>query len=71
MNITNSTAVNAAVRAASNGTADSVGTEAGLLVLRKAIDAQASGAAALLDALPQPPVPASEGTLGRNVDTYA
>ncbi len=68
MDITNSTSVAAALSNASNG---AVGDAAGLLVLRKALDAQAAGAAALLTALPQPPALAAEGNLGRNVNAYA
>ena len=68
MDITNSTNVAAAVSNASNGAA---GDTVGLLVLRKALDAQAAGAAALLTALPQPPALATEGNLGRNVNAYA
>lgn len=71
MDISNSTSVQAAVSNASNGTPGTVGNAAGLLVLRKALDAQAAGAAALLAALPQPPALATEGNLGRNVNTYA
>jgi len=71
MGITNSTSVNAAVRNASNGTPGTVGNAASLLVLRKALDAQAAGATALLTALPQPASLATEGNLGRNINTYA
>ncbi len=71
MDITNSTSVDAAVNNASNGTPGTVGNAAGLLVLRKALDVQAAGAAALIAALPQPTALATEGNLGRNVDTYA
>jgi len=71
MAISNSTSVDAAARNASNGTPGSVGNAAGLLVLRKALDAQAASAAALLAALPQPLALATEGSLGRNVNTYA
>ncbi|WP_431050052.1 putative motility protein [Roseateles sp. L2-2] len=71
MNITNSPSVAAAVSSASNGTPGTVGNAASLLVLRKAMDVQESGAAALLAALPQPPALATEGSLGRNLNTYA
>lgn len=71
MNITNSPSVNAAVSGASNSTPGTVGNAASLLVLRKALDTQESGAAALLAALPQAPALATEGSLGRNVNTYA
>lgn len=71
MVITNSPSVDAAVRQASNGTPGTVGNAASLLVLRKAMDVQEAGAAALLAALPQAPALATEGTLGRNINTYA
>ncbi|WP_377155073.1 putative motility protein [Roseateles sp. UC29_93] len=71
MVITNSPSVAAAVSNASNGTPGTVGNAAGLLVLRKAIDVQEAGAAALLAALPQPTALATEGSLGRNINTYA
>jgi len=71
MNIANSTSVDAAVSQASNSTPGTVANAAGLLVLRKALDAQSSTAAALLSALPQAPALATEGNLGRHVDTYA
>ncbi|WP_431256364.1 putative motility protein [Roseateles chitinivorans] len=71
MNITNSPSVAAAVSSASGSTPGTVGNAASLLVLRKAMDVQESGAAALLAALPQPTALATEGTLGRNLDTYA
>jgi len=71
MVITNSPSIDAAVRQASNGTPGTAGNAAGLLVLRKAMDVQEAGAAALLAALPQAPALATEGTLGRNINTYA
>lgn len=79
MNIANSTSVDAAARQASNSTPGTVANAAGLLVLRKALDAQSSTAAALLSALPQAPAsaPASapglgtDGNLGRHLDIYA
>ncbi|MFT7774384.1 putative motility protein [Roseateles sp.] len=67
MDIANSTSVNVASRYAQADTADAVN----ILVLRKAIDVQAAGALALLSALPQQPALATEGTLGRHVNTYA
>lgn len=70
MNISNSSSVAAAVSSASNATSGSVGDAASLLVLRKALDVQASGAAALLEALPQPAL-ATSGNLGRNLSVYA
>jgi hypothetical protein len=42
-----------------------------VLMLRKAMDMQASSAAAMLQALPQPAALATRGTLGRSVNTYA
>lgn len=71
MVITNSPSVAAAVSNASNGTPGTVGNAAGLLVLRKAMDVQEAGAAALLAALPQPTALATEGSIGRNINTYA
>ncbi len=69
MDLTNSTGVDAAV--ISNASTGPVGNAAGLLVLRKALDAQEAGAAALIAALPQQPALATEGSLGRHVDTHA
>ncbi|MET0351319.1 MAG: putative motility protein [Rhizobacter sp.] len=71
MVITNSPSVDAAVGHASASTPGTVGQAAGIMVLRKAIDAQEAGAAALIAALPQAPALATEGTLGRNINTYA
>ena len=41
------------------------------LMLRKAMDIQASSADALIQALPQPTALATSGSLGRNVNAYA
>ena len=71
MDISNSATVASAVSNASNGAPGTVGHAAGLLVLRKALDAQATGAAALLAALSQPPALATEGAVGRHINTYA
>ncbi|UXH76428.1 YjfB family protein [Roseateles amylovorans] len=71
MDITTSSSVAAAVSNASSSTPGTVGNAASLLVLRKALDTQEAGAAALLNALPQPTSLATEGTLGRNINTYA
>ncbi|MBB3291509.1 hypothetical protein FHT39_000148 [Mitsuaria sp. BK045] len=71
MVIANSPSVNAVVRNASRRTPGTAGNAASLLVLRKAMDVQEAGAAALLAALPQAPALATEGTLGRNINTYA
>jgi hypothetical protein len=68
MNISNSPGVNAAVGAASQGpTGDAVN----LLVLRKALDTQAAGALALINAIAPQPALASSGPLGTQVNTYA
>ena len=71
MVITNSPSVDAAVGNASSSTPGTVGNAAGMMVLRKALDTQAAGAAALISALPQPPTLATEGHLGRNINAYA
>jgi len=65
MNIASSPAVQAASSFSASGSATQV------LVLKKALDQQASGAAALIAALPQPQALATSGSLGRNVDTFA
>ena len=71
MVITHSTSVNAAIGDASASAPGTVGNAASLMVLRKAIDVQAAGAVALIAALPQPPALATQGSLGRNINTYA
>lgn len=71
MNIANSTGVSAAVNSASNGTPGTVQSAASVLVLRKALDMQAAGAVELLNALPQPPALATQGNIGRNINTFA
>jgi len=71
MDITSTPSVNAAVSGASDDTSGSVAQAASLLVLRKALDTQAAGAAELLAALPQAPALATEGHLGRHLNTYA
>jgi hypothetical protein len=71
MNIANSTGVSAAASSASNGTPGTVQSAASTLVLRKALDMQAAGAVELLNALPQQPTLATEGHLGRHVNTFA
>jgi len=45
--------------------------EAQVLMLKKAMDVQASSASALIQSLPQPAALATSGALGRHVDTYA
>lgn len=67
MNIGNSPSVNTAAAAASQPSADAVQ----ILVLKKALNTQAAGALALLNAIPQQPQLATEGSLGRNVNTFA
>ena len=71
MNIANSPSVNAAAVSASNDTPGTVGSAASLSVLRKALDTQAASAVALIAALPQQPALATEGNVGRNVNTHA
>jgi Putative motility protein len=71
MNISNTPSVAAAVSSASNGTPGTAANAASLQVLRKALDTQEAGATALLDALPPTPALATEGNLGRNLNTYA
>ncbi|WP_114973092.1 putative motility protein [Rhodoferax ferrireducens] len=66
MNISSTTSVQAAVSAASSDTADSVN----ILVLKKALDMQATSATALLQALPQPAL-ATEGMVGTQINTFA
>jgi hypothetical protein len=67
MDITSNSGVSAATTAAQAPAADAVN----ISVLRKALDAQATMAAALIEAIPQQPQLATEGSLGRNVNTYA
>lgn len=67
MDITNAPGVGAATFAAQGNTADAVN----VLVLKKALNTQAAGALALIDAIPAPPKLATEGPLGRNVNTFA
>ena len=56
---------------ASSSNSGDTATAVGLLVLRKAIDIQAAGAIALLNALPPQPALATEGSLGRHLNTFA
>lgn len=67
MDISNSSSVSAAVAATQGDDADALN----VAVLKKAIDAQAAGALSLINALPEQPALATEGSLGRNVNTYA
>lgn len=55
---------------ASSATAGSVQGAAAMLVLKKALNAQAAGVAQLVQALPQPAL-ATSGTLGTQVNTFA
>ena len=57
--------------AASALAAQNIGTAVGTAVLKKAIDSQAAGAAALINALPAPPVPNLPSHLGQNINTTA
>jgi hypothetical protein len=66
MNITSMSSVQAATSAAQSDTADSVN----ILVLKKALDMQATTAATLLQALPQPAL-ATAGSVGTKVNTFA
>jgi len=67
MDITSLAVSPAAITATQGSTAEAAQT----LMLRKAMDIQASNATALIQALPQPAALASSGSLGRNVNTYA
>lgn len=58
--------VSTATAMASRETSDALNVR----VLKKALDIQASSAATLLQALPQPPL-ATSGTLGTQVNTFA
>lgn len=71
MNITSSASIGAAVNSASNSDPDTVQGVASTLMLKKALDVQAQGAIALLNALPQQPALATEGSVGRNINTFA
>lgn len=71
MNIANATSISAAANSASSSDLGTVQGAASMLVLRKALDAQAAGAIALLEALPQQPALATQGSVGRNVNTFA
>ena len=67
MNISSTSAVQAATSAAAAPASDAVN----VLVLKKALNAQATAAAALLQALPQAPALASTGSVGTRVNTFA
>jgi hypothetical protein len=66
MNISSTPSVQAATAANQGDTPDAVN----ILVLKKALDTQASAAQTLLQALPQPTL-ASQGPLGTTLNTYA
>ena len=66
MNISSTSAVQAATSAAQADTADSVN----ILVLKKALDMQATSAMTLLQAMPQPTL-ATVGTVGTKLNTFA
>ena len=66
MNIASTPAVQSATAAAQGATSDDVN----MLVLKKAMNIQASSAMTLLQALPQPPL-ATQGSVGTKVNTYA
>ena len=67
MNIASTPAVQTATAAAQTPTSDSLH----IAVLKKALDAQAVAALGLIQALPQPPALATDGSLGTQVNTYA
>lgn len=71
MNIANSTSVNAAVNSAASSDLGTVQGAASTLVLKKALEVQAQGAITLLNALPQQPALATQGSLGRNLNVFA
>jgi hypothetical protein len=66
VNISNTPAVQTATSAAQSSTSDAVN----MLVLKKALNMQASAAMTLLQAIPQPPL-ATQGTVGTQVNTFA
>jgi hypothetical protein len=66
VNISSTSSVQAATSVAQSDTADSVN----ILVLKKALDMQATSATALLQALPQPAL-ATEGMVGTQINTFA
>ena len=54
----------------STATPGSVNAAASMLMLRKALELNAATAIQVLDAVPQP-APATSGTLGTRINTYA
>ncbi|MFG6440900.1 hypothetical protein [Roseateles sp. LKC17W] len=71
MNIANSASVSAVANSASNGEPGTVQAAASMLMLKQAMQTQAEGAVALLNALPQQPALATQGSVGRHVNTFA
>lgn len=71
MNIAISASVGAAVNSAAGSDLGTVQGAASTLVLKKALEVQAQGAMALLNALPQQPALATQGSLGRHVNVFA
>lgn len=67
MNIASSTAVQASVSAASQS---APGASKEIAMLKKSLDQQSAGAAALIAALPEAPPLATSGNLGRNVNAF-
>jgi hypothetical protein len=67
MNIASSSGVSAATSAAQEKGAGAVQTK----VLKKALDAQASTAATLIQSLPQQPALATSGTMGTKLNAVA
>jgi Putative motility protein len=67
MNITNDTSVRAATSAAQSSTADQVN----MVVLKKALDAQAASAQTLLEGIPQTPALATSGSVGTQLHAVA
>lgn len=63
-------ATNAGLSAATSAAQDPTAGAAQMLLLRKALDQQTVAAASLLQAIPQPPL-ATEGLVGRHVNTFA
>jgi len=62
--------VNSIANLATNMAQERTGQEVGVAVLKKALDIQASGAMALINALPPTP-PSLPSNLGQNVNTTA
>lgn len=60
----------AIVTSASSADLSTIQGTASVLVMKKALDAQASGAMQLIAALPQPAL-ATSGTMGTKVNTFA